>query len=183
MRNLFYFLLALAATLIFGFARIASASDERCDLRLTVELTPDVPDESDPGFISSLLSNHPEYQLDLLQRDAASVIELELSGPGPDYRCHDVIGTMRRDARVVAIRVASAAAQRSSLMAAAADEDAPDVQLSRSGLGSLYWAAQHPQLAWLVLLPIRAGTAPGNELLRERGSAKSLELDGNNGEP
>ena len=183
MRNLFYFLAALAVTLIFGFARIASASDERCDLHLTVELTPDVPDTSDAGFISSLLSNHPEYQLDLLQRDDPSLIELELFGPGPDYRCHDVIETMRRDARVVAIRVGPAAAQSSSRMAAAADQDAPDVHISRSGLGSLYWAAQHPELAWLVLLPIRAGKAPGNEVLKERDSAKSRELGGNNGGP
>lgn len=182
MTNLFNFLPALAGTLIFGFAGIASASDGRCDVRLTVELTPDVPDESNPGFISSLLSNHPEYQLDLLRRDDPSLIELELFGPGPDYRCHEVIETMRRDARVVAVRVDSAE-QSSSLTAAAADEDAPDVHLSRSGLGSLYWAAQHPQLAWMVLLPIRAGKAPGNEVLKERDSAKSLELDGDKGEP
>jgi len=109
MRYLLYLLLGLAVAVVF--ARVASARDERCDVRLSVELTPDVPDASDPGFLSSLLSNHPGYRLELLRQDDPSLIELDLSGPGPDYLCRGVIETMRRDGRVLAIRVRSAPAQ------------------------------------------------------------------------
>jgi hypothetical protein len=37
--------------------------DTACEARLTVELTPDVPDATDAGFLSSLLTNHPDYRL------------------------------------------------------------------------------------------------------------------------
>ncbi|MGO9852761.1 MAG: hypothetical protein ACLPTM_14250 [Steroidobacteraceae bacterium] len=77
-------------------------------MRLTVELTPDVPNADDAGFLSSLLSNHPEYRLDLLRLDDPSLIELELAGPGPEYLCQSVIETMRKDARVLSIRVHAA---------------------------------------------------------------------------
>ena len=74
-----------------------------CDLKLTVELTPDVPNPSDPGFLSSLLSNHPAYQLILLQQRDSSVIGVELTGPGPESGCRHVVETMRRDGRVLSV--------------------------------------------------------------------------------
>lgn len=104
-------LLAVMAGLVS--ALIAAGSSQRaladsqatgCGARLTVELTPDVPDVSDPGFLSSLLGNHPAYRLYLLKRDDLTGIELELTGPGPTYRCQRVIETMRKDARVLSIR-------------------------------------------------------------------------------
>jgi hypothetical protein len=87
----------------------AAAADTEYDMRLTIELTPDVPNASDEGFLSSLLSNHPDYRLDLLQLDDPSRIELELTGPGPVYLCQGVVETMRKDARVLSIHVDSAA--------------------------------------------------------------------------
>jgi hypothetical protein len=82
---------------------------EFCDVRLTLALDPDVPNVSSEGFLSSLLNRHFDYRLELLGRDDqdASVVEVELSGPGPEYRCEDVIATMRRDARVQSIQVES----------------------------------------------------------------------------
>ena len=97
MRYLLYLLLGLAVAVVF--ARVASARDERCDVRLSVELTPDVPDASDPGFLSSLLSNHPGYRLELLRQDDPSLI------------CRGVIETMRRDGLILTIRLRSAPAQ------------------------------------------------------------------------
>jgi hypothetical protein len=38
------------------------------------------------------------------QRDG-SVIVLELTGPGPDYLCRNVIEAMRKDGRVLSVRV------------------------------------------------------------------------------
>ena len=36
-------------------------------------------------------------------------------------------------------------------------EDGSNTHLSRSGIGSIYWAARHPAQAWRVLLPIVPG--------------------------
>jgi hypothetical protein len=78
-----------------------------CEVRLTVEVSPSVPQATDDGFLSSLLNNHFTYRLDLLRQDASSVLEVELTGPGPAYRCQNVIEAMRKDARIESIRVES----------------------------------------------------------------------------
>jgi hypothetical protein len=78
-----------------------------CDMRLRIELTPDVPDPQDAGFVSSLLGNHPDYRLTLVQQDPgnASVIALDLTGPGPVTGCRKVVNSMRKDARVLSVKV------------------------------------------------------------------------------
>ena len=96
-------LLIAAAALAGGVAEPAAA--EVCDRRLTVELTPDVPDSREAGFLSSLLSNEVGYQLVFRGRADDTNIVLELIGPGPGYRCQEAIQTMRRDARVVSVHV------------------------------------------------------------------------------
>ena len=78
-----------------------------CAARLTVEVSPSVPRAADDGFLSSLLNNNFTYRLDLLGQNASSVLEVELTGPGPDYRCEKVIEAMRKDARVQSIHVES----------------------------------------------------------------------------
>jgi hypothetical protein len=83
----------------------AAASPAVCDVRLVVELTPDVPNPLDSGFLSSLLSNQASYQLTLLRQSSGSVIVLELAGPGPEYRCQNVIAAMRKDGRVLSIQL------------------------------------------------------------------------------
>jgi hypothetical protein len=96
---------------VLTVARADSTSQARlvapCDMRLRVELTPDVPDPHDAGFISSLLGNHPDYRL-ILQRedpDDSSVIALDLSGPGPEAGCREVVTSMRKDARVASVEL------------------------------------------------------------------------------
>ena len=96
-------LLIAAAALAGGVADPAAAAG--CDRRLTVELTPDVPDPRDAGFLGSLLSNEVGYQLVFRGRTDDTNIVLELIGPGPAYRCQEAIQTMRRDARVVSVHV------------------------------------------------------------------------------
>ena len=76
-----------------------------CAMRLSVEVTPDVPNPSDPGFVSSLLGNHPGYQLFLLRSDSDTRVSLQLQGPGPTERCQEVVDSMRNDGRVVSIDV------------------------------------------------------------------------------
>jgi hypothetical protein len=74
-----------------------------CERRLAVELTPDVPDPRDTGFLSSLLSNQVGYRLVFLGAMDDTNIDLELRGPGPAYRCQEAIETLGRDARVVSV--------------------------------------------------------------------------------
>jgi hypothetical protein len=93
--------LALSAANLPGNA--VAGAPVLCDLQLTVELTPDVPDPSGAGFLSSLLGNHPGYGLTLLRKRSGSVLDLELTGPGPDYLCHDVIDAIRKDGRVQSV--------------------------------------------------------------------------------
>jgi hypothetical protein len=99
-------LLSVLRLLVPGSAGAASAAPPApCDLRLQVELTPDVPDARDLGFLSSLLGNHPGYRLTLLQEADGSIIVLDLTGPGPGYVCRNVVEAMRRDARVLSVHV------------------------------------------------------------------------------
>jgi hypothetical protein len=81
-----------------------------CDVRLTVALTPDVPDPTDAGFLGSLLSNQVDYALSLRRERRGSVLLLELTGPGPDERCQKAIEAIRRDGRVLSVRVQNAPA-------------------------------------------------------------------------
>jgi hypothetical protein len=82
-----------------------AAASPVCVTRLNVELTPDVPDPLDSGFLSSLLSNQTGYRVTLLGRRSGSVIVIELTGPGPEYLCRDVVDAMRKDGRVLSIRL------------------------------------------------------------------------------
>jgi hypothetical protein len=42
-----------------------------------------------------------------VRQQSSSVLEVELTGPGPDYRCENVIEAMRKDARVQSIELES----------------------------------------------------------------------------
>jgi hypothetical protein len=84
---------------------IAAASPAVCNLRLSIELTPDVPNPLESGFLSSLLNNQVSYRLTLLGRQPGSVIVTELVGPGPGYRCRNVVEAMRKDGRVLSIHL------------------------------------------------------------------------------
>jgi hypothetical protein len=74
-------------------------------MRLAVEVTPDVPNPGDGGFISSLLGDHPGYQLFLLQAVDDTHVILQLQGPGSSDRCQAVVDGMRNDGRVLSIEV------------------------------------------------------------------------------
>jgi hypothetical protein len=102
MKSYRWFIL-LAALLAVLVSNSAAASPAECDMRLSVELTPDVPNPLDAGFLSSLLGNQVSYRLTLLGRRPGSVIVIELTGPGPEYLCQNVVEEMRRDGRVQSI--------------------------------------------------------------------------------
>jgi hypothetical protein len=84
-----------------------AATPATCDMRLHVVLTPDVPNPRDAGLLNSLLSDHPGYWLTLQRQDLdnASVIVVDLTGPGPEDNCRGVVKAMRQDARVWSVEV------------------------------------------------------------------------------
>jgi hypothetical protein len=146
-----------------------------CDVRLIVELTPDVPHPDDPGFLSSLLSNRAGYRLTLQEQESDSVVILDLAGPGPTDECENVVETLRKDARVLSIRVDTDDTQAVSVVSAPVpQEHESKVHLSHAGLGSLYWAAHHPAQAWMLLTPVQPGDATGAyEDFRDRNATPS----------
>jgi hypothetical protein len=101
--NRFAMLVSFALSSAAASSRATASPPTSCDLELTVAVTPDVPDPSDAGFLSSLLSNHPSYRLILREQRDSSVIGVELIGPGPASGCHDVVETMRNDGRVLSV--------------------------------------------------------------------------------
>ena len=84
-----------------------AATPATCDMRLRVVLTPDVPNPRDAGLLNSLLSDHPGYWLTLQRQDLdnASVLIVDLTGPGPEDNCRGVVKAMRKDARVWSVEV------------------------------------------------------------------------------
>jgi hypothetical protein len=152
----------------------AAMPDEPCDIHFTAELKPEVRDAGDAGFLSSLLHDQTAYRLESLRADDTSAVELELSGPGPAYRCENMIETMRTDERVLSIRVDTHAARPAS------DANWPSssgkswgAHLSERGLGAVYWAVQHPEQAWRILAPIQPRDAAADETSKERTPADS----------
>ena len=163
-------LIAVSEVLVLASASgpAIAAPPATCGLRLGVVLTPDIPNPADPGFLSSLVSNHPGYLLTLRREERDSVLALELSGPGPESGCRNVIETMRRDARVLSVHVEPELAATPTdftsddtpsvaIVAAASQPEAEThPHLALTGLGSLYWGALHPALAWKVLAPVQS---------------------------
>ena len=111
-----------------GTAQVAPVA--ACDMRLRVEPTPDVSNPRDADFISSLLSNHPDYQLTLQRHEfeTSSVITLNLSGPGPEAGCREVVNSMRRNARVLSVEMQRDAT--GTLLAGSAAQPMRSVQLA-----------------------------------------------------
>jgi hypothetical protein len=102
---------AVLLVAVLGCNAAAAASPASCDMSLTVELWPDVPDPGDAGFLSSLLGNHPSYRLTLREQRSSTLVVLDLTGPGRGERCENVIEAMRKDARVLSVHAQPVDAQ------------------------------------------------------------------------
>jgi hypothetical protein len=76
-----------------------------CDVRLTVEVSSEVPKPRDAGFLSSLLGKYPDYHLVLKRQLSDFVLDLELIGPDSDYRCQSMVESMREDGRVLSVHM------------------------------------------------------------------------------
>lgn len=102
----------LVAAIVAGLLPITAShlrADEpiatpMCALHLLVELTPDVVDPGAGDFVSSLLGNHPGFQLFVVQVVDDTHLILQLQGPGAIDQCQSVLDSMRNDGRVVSIQ-------------------------------------------------------------------------------
>jgi len=103
MRRLLALGIALSAVGFVG-ALANAAGPPECSRRLVVEFTPDVPNSRDPEFLSSLLSNHPGYQLEWVGAQDAFHAILSLTGPGPASACQYVVQTIQKDGRVESVQ-------------------------------------------------------------------------------
>lgn len=92
---------ALLVAALSGIGSAAAAIPEQCSMQVLIELTPDVPNARNPEFISSLLNDQTGYLLTFVREIDSSDIVVELSGPGPEYRCREVLDVIRRDGRVL----------------------------------------------------------------------------------
>lgn len=98
----------LALSGLLGVGQVSAdepIAPPKCALRLSVEVTPDVPNPGDGGFISSLLGDHASYQLFLLQVVDDTHVNLQLQGPGPAERCQAVVASISNDGRVASVQV------------------------------------------------------------------------------
>jgi len=85
--------------LLAGASLAAAAAPAHCQVKLSVQLTPDVPNARDPGFLSSL-ADDPMFRLIWVRSTPTRVI-LQLVGPGPQYRCRNEMKRIERDGRVL----------------------------------------------------------------------------------
>lgn len=170
-----------ALALFTGLWGVAAAAiaDEQCDVRLTVELTSDAPDASDDGFLNSLLNNHAAYRLKLLREHDGSIVELDLTGPGPASRCESVIETMHEDARVLSIRVDSISQVAAAITPASIPgSESPAGDRPEGALDALSWGVHHPRQAWRILLPIESSDAAAATAPRLQYSWPARSSDG-----
>jgi hypothetical protein len=94
---------ASAALAVLPLGVAAAATPARCDVRLSLHLTPDAADPSDQGFLDSLLAD-PLYRLAWIRGTDTKVL-VELTGPATDRRCRDGIRRLSASAFVLDVKV------------------------------------------------------------------------------
>jgi hypothetical protein len=92
-----------AVAAVLSVNKVESATPDRCQARLVLTLTPDVPNPRDPSFLSALTSS-PLYEIIWIKgHDTTATVELR--GPATDYHCEDEIKRMRRDSQIEELKV------------------------------------------------------------------------------
>jgi hypothetical protein len=93
----------VSASLAGMLGTVEAAVPDRCEARLKVTLTPDVPNPRDPSFLSALTAD-PLYEL-IWIRGTDTTAVYELIGPATDYHCEDEIKRLSRDAHLLDLKV------------------------------------------------------------------------------
>jgi hypothetical protein len=94
--------LATAAMVAVALSSAGRAADDRCQVRLALQLTPDAAATSSPGFLTSLIAD-PRYSLTWIRGSDTTAI-VDLSGPGNDGQCQQGMDLLSRSAHVVSMK-------------------------------------------------------------------------------
>ena len=94
--------ISTAITAAFSIAAPA-AGPTSCDVRLSLQLTPDAASTQSPGFLTALVAD-PRYQLTWIQGSDTSAI-VQLTGPGSDSQCSEGIDRLGRSSHVQDVKV------------------------------------------------------------------------------
>jgi hypothetical protein len=94
----------ILAAVALGIAATTAESDAQapatCTLRLLVQLSGEVEDSRDPGFLSSLVGT-PGFVLTWISASKPDMtVTLKLTGQSSDYACRQEVERIRNDARV-----------------------------------------------------------------------------------
>jgi hypothetical protein len=95
------FTAVLAVALVMN--TVQAVADDTCHLRVALELTPDVPNPRDQGFLDSLVAD-PVFQLTWVSSNDSGIV-VDLTGPGPGYRCKDAMKQVSTNTHVLNVRV------------------------------------------------------------------------------
>jgi hypothetical protein len=82
----------------------AARAGETCSVRLSLTLTPDVPNPQDPGFLGAMLSNSTGYQLTWISGSDTQAT-VQLTGPGQSWQCDQAVNKLSKDAHIVELKV------------------------------------------------------------------------------
>jgi hypothetical protein len=82
---------------------VEAVAKDTCHLRVAVELTPDVPNPSDQGFLDSLIAD-PVFQLTWVSSSDSGIV-VDLSGPGPASRCRSAMKQISTNTHVLNVAV------------------------------------------------------------------------------
>jgi hypothetical protein len=96
-------IVAAALATVPNTAHGQSPVPDRCHARLSLTLTPYVPNPRDPSFLSALSAN-PLYILTWVEGNDSTAV-VDLTGPATDYHCTDEIRRLSKDAHIMDLKV------------------------------------------------------------------------------
>ncbi len=97
-----YLIVAVVAAALNTAVALA-APPPSCDVQLSVQLTPDVQNPTDPGFLNSIVAD-PQYRLSWIE-GTGTAATVELTGPGSDERCANGVSRLGRSGYVLNVSV------------------------------------------------------------------------------
>jgi hypothetical protein len=95
--------LVTAAVFAVALSLGARAATDSCQVRLSLQLTPDAANTQNPGFLAALVAD-PQYALRWVKGDDTAAV-VDLLGPASDTQCQEGIDRLGRSSHVVNVKV------------------------------------------------------------------------------
>ena len=93
----------VALAMALSTSAAADTAPDRCHARLSLKLTPDVPNPRDPSFLSALTAD-PLYEITWVNGQDSAVV-VDLYGPATDYHCEQEINRLGRNGSILELQV------------------------------------------------------------------------------